>query len=483
MPKRCFLANIGQRDLAVDFEGLGRVDEKLCEKMLDAAQKKNLRVLGGLAVDNFRLVSPFLSAPILTVALKELKSSGEMPNEIILAGTKQKDKKFLAGDTFRNAEALALLLEKQFPGSTRFSALEINGAPNDLNAMLDEYGDICRKIKATEVYALCTGGTPACNMALSLRAIECFGERCTVFHVAEGAEKPTRLNTGRYIFAQHRKATLKRLVKRGDFDAIAEDKGYAKPVRSLARAAAARLNFNFKESQNILIMLKAPIIEDSLVVLRRQGQILAAGNDPKATLSEVYWNAIQKWRRDECSDFLGRVWRLLEGSLQDVMIPIIESGNDRKKFQHFFEEWAARQPKEFRDCVLKDISKNKHVSERIRPSIPVLIKTLGFLLENNTDALSKSGFSKYKAQKLKKHASSLRPLIDMRNDSIMAHGFGGVWKNSILETVKVQENEGLLFDELRGLLECQDITLEENPFDCFAEALIKLNGEMNYDAD
>ena len=79
MPKRCFLANIGQRDLAVDFEGLGRVDEKLCEKMLDAAQKKNLRVLGGLAVDNFRLVSPFLSAPISTVPLKKLGISRKNP--------------------------------------------------------------------------------------------------------------------------------------------------------------------------------------------------------------------------------------------------------------------------------------------------------------------------------------------------------------------------------------------------------------------
>lgn len=483
MSKRCFLANIGQRDLAVDFERLGKVDGKLCEKMLDAAQKRNLRVLGGLAFDNFKLASPFLSAPILTVAMNELESSREMPNEVILMGTKQKDKKFLAGDTFRNAEVLALLLDKKYSGTITFSAIEINGSPNDLNIMLDEYGDICRKTNAVNVYALCTGGTPACNMALSLRAIECFGERCTIFHVAEGAEKPTRLNTGRYIFAQHRKAALKRLVKRGDFDAVAEEEGYAKPVRSLARAAAARLNFNFKESQNILMILKAPIIEDPLVVLRHQGQILAAGNDPKATLREVYWNAVQKWKRDECSDFLGRVWRLLEGSLQDVMIPIIGSGNDRKDFLRFFEEWTARQTKDFRDYILVDISKKKHVSDRIRPSIPVLIKTLGFLIENDSESLSKSGLNKNKAQTLKKHASFLRPLIDIRNDSIMAHGFGGVWKNRILGKVKAEENEDLLFDKLRGLLECQNISLEENPFDCFAEALIKLNGEMNYDAD
>ncbi|MCK5861183.1 MAG: hypothetical protein KAH38_01770 [Candidatus Hydrogenedentes bacterium] len=480
MTKHCFIANIGQRDLQVNYDAVKEADPKLGEKLYDAGQKKNMRVLGGLILKHFEMVEPFLGAPILGTALRELALNDEMPDEVVLVGTKQTDKKFFAGDTFRSAEVLVRLLETRFQGASRFRSIEVSGTPNDLNTMLEEYGKVCSGITAERVHALCTGGTPACNMALSLRAIEFFGEGCTVFHVAENAAVPTRLHIGRYIFAQHRKIALERLARRGDFDAIAEDGGYAKPVRSLARAAAARLNFNFKESLDILQQLNGSCIEAPLDKLREAGQILAAGNHREASLEEVYWNALLKWRRDECTDYLGRVWRLLEGSLQNVIRPVIGCKITDKKIKRCFEDWIEGQD-ECRKYVCEKANYNK--TSRLTPTMPVLTITLSYLIKNDPELLSKTGLDRARAEKLYDAVKALRPLTDLRNASVMAHGFAGVWKEKILAQVSSADGEQGLHDKLRCLLESQNIVPGEDPVACFADALIKLNGEMDYDSD
>ena len=476
------IANIGQRDLVVDCDVVAERDAKLAEKLRAAVSNKNLRVLGALVLDHFDAVEPALAAPMLERTLRDVAARDAAPKVVLLPGTKQKDKRFMAGDTFRCAEALARLLRVRFPEIERVSALTVTGAPNDLDAMLPAYADVCRDATAQRVYALCTGGTPACNMALSLRAIEQFGEGCAVLHVAEGAEAPTYLGIGRYIFAQHRHAALERLAARGDFDAIAEDTGYAEPVRLLARAAATRLNFNFKESLSVLHRIKQPAIEGAVKTLIEEGTVLASENNRCAALREVYWNAVLKWRRDECTDFLGRVWRLLEGTLHTLMLPLL-GAPEHNRIWTAFESWTRNQPQAYRDYLQHKIAKNVPPRPYYGPTMPVLSCTLGYLLKHDATSLARTGFGHAAATQLKTVVNALRPLTDLRNGSVMAHGFGGVWKGGILATVGAGEDETVLLGQLRELLVCQGIETGSDPYGLFAEALSLLNREIDYDAD
>ena len=474
------IANIGQRDLIVDYDVVARHDAKLAEKLRAAASEKKLRVLGALVLDHFDALEPALAAPMLEKVLRDVTMRGDMPKVVLLIGTKQKDKRFLSGDTFRCAKALARLLHFRFPDIEQILPMTATGPPNDFDAMLPVYADVCKDVTAQRVYALCTGGTPACNMALSLRAIEQFGEGCAVLHMAEGADTPTYLGIGRYIFAQHRCAALERLAARGDFDAIAEDTGYAEPVRILAKAAAARLNFDFKESLSTLQRIKQPAIEGTVNTLIDEGSVLASENNRNAAMREVYWNALLKWRRDECTDFLGRVWRLLEGTLQDVLKPMLGDVKDNE-FLYAFEKWTAQQSQEYRNYVQNKLSSQKQVAYKISPSIPVLILTLSFFMKHDAASLATIGLDSEKAGALKEAASFLRPLTSLRNDSVMAHGFSGVWKNKIL--TQVQADEKVLLEKLSSLLENQGIHLGFDPVATFAEAVIALNRELDHDAD
>lgn len=486
MTNAILIANIGQRDLSIDFAGLERADAVLAHKLAEAASRPgpNLRKLAGFIQKHYDKVRPCLSAPIVLPVLKMLAGAGEMPGRVVLVGTKQDDERFMAGDTFRCTEVLCRLLGESFPGKMRFEAAVVSGPPNDLNAMLPAYAGLCGALAGEQVYALCTGGTPACNMALSLRAVEFFGEGCTVLHMAEGAEAPAVLAIGRYIFAQHRRAALERLASRGDFDAIAEDEGYARPVRTLARAAAARMNFNFKECLNILGSFHQPRLSGSLGPLLEEAEHLAGGGDRGAALAEVYWNALLKWQRDECADFLGRVWRLLEGSLQDSIGAAIGHTGGAPRFREAFETWTAAQPEAYRAYVVgkRTRRKNAPVPASLPSSVPVLIITMDYFINHDAAALERAGFDAARAVLFQQAVNILRPLTDLRNGSVMAHGFGGIWKNKILTTIGTSGDESVLLDRLCELLTSQNITPGLNPYERFAKAVITLNQENDYDA-
>lgn len=486
MTKRLLIANIGQRDLALDYDGLSQCEAALSEKLQDAAQrpKPNLRKWGALLLDHMNTVLPFLRAPILDVALCSLGVRGELPEHLVLAGTKQEDKEFQRGDTFRCAEALIPVLLRDYPDISRVQTAIINGAPNDLNLMLPQYANLCRSLSAERVYALCTGGTPACNMALSLRAVEFFGEGCAVMHVAEDTTEPTNLNVGRYIFDQHRRAALKRLAGCGDFDAIAEDAGYPPPVRRLAQAAAARMNFNFTESLNLVQGVKHLAVDERLDELLEEARLLARGDDRKAALAEIYWNAVLKWQRGEYADFLGRVCRLLEGSLQDILSAVLHFKGGPDAFRTEFEGWTQGTVREsYRTYVFQQIThkKNKTAPETISASIPALIMTVKYLVNYDAGALKRVGLDASKAGELAEAAGKLRPLVELRNKSIMAHGFGGVWKDNILTQKGGPAAEEELLACLHALLNAQDIVPGANPYHAFADTVVALNREMNYD--
>lgn len=492
MTTRVLIANIGQRDLALDYEGLSKVQAGLCVKLQEAADvgakrpKPNLRKWGALLLDHMNTALPFLSAPILDVALSDLATHDALPDRVLLAGTKQENKDFQKGDTFRCAEALIPVLKRDHPGLSCIETYLITSSPNDLNAVLPEYASLCGSVAGEQVYALCTGGTPACNMALSLRSVEFFGEAGTVMHVAENAARPTHLHIGQYLLKQHRRSTLERLAARGDFDAIADDTGYPETIRKLARAAAMRMNFNFMESLTLLQHCNHPAVNTLLEPLLEEGRRLAGENDRKAALAEVYWSALLKWRRDECADFLGRAMRLMEGSLQDILSATLHFKGGPDKFRQEFEDWTQGPQREnYRSHVFRDItrSKKKNVPETISSTIPALILTVSYLVNYEPALLKRAGLDAAKAGAVAAAVGKMRPLIELRNKSIMAHGFGGVWKKSILMQKNGPDTEEALFGYLQALLNAQDISLSGNPYEMYAHAVVSLNRELNHDTD
>ncbi|HNR33894.1 MAG TPA: hypothetical protein PKO36_01855 [Candidatus Hydrogenedentes bacterium] len=474
------IANVGQRDLSLDEKALASKDPERAENLRRLREEKRIREWGRLIAKDYVALAPFLDAPMLCSALDSLAKRGERLNEIVLVATKQRDKEFMKGDTFVCAEVLTQLLPDKYAGligDARLRVQTLYEPPHDLNAMLDEYGALCSTIDADLLFALCTGGTPACNMALSLRAIEKFGERCVTLHVPEGASEPLRLNVVEYVLARQRRHALRRLVERRDFDAIVQNSDHSETVRALAKAAAARMNLDFEQGLYDLQKLKTERKLEGLEELFAEARLLSQGSRVHV-LREVYWSAVTKWRLDECADFLGRAWRLLEASLYRVIARITGlEKDDGLEFKISFEAWAnASEQSEYAEYVRKKFDKKSKKAQPLACNVGVLSASLSFF-ENHPDTIKKAGFNLDVFQRFHAVVKQLRPLADLRNQCVIAHGFEGLSKKKLLETVKFKQNDDQILDVLAELLLVQGITLGTDPYQRFADAIVSLEAD------
>lgn len=486
MSKTTFIANIGQRDLQLNHEDLAAAEPALALELRGLRSdtkdgKPNLRAWGHKLDDAYAAVSPFLSAPLLVPVLRDLRERNERPTAISFVATKQRDKTFMRGDTFTCAEVLVRLLKDRFAdlvGDAEIRVELIGEAPHDLDAMLGVYRELCTRVGDGFVHALCTGGTPACNMALSLCAIERFGDRCAVLHVAEGSGTLTRLSVGKYVLSRHRRYTLERLVQRRDFDAIANDDGYSDGVRRLARGAAARMNFDFETSLREFQGIKGLSTDITRRLVDQAKQL--AGGRRDAVMRDVFWNAVTKWNRDECADFLSRVWRLQEATLHGIIGAVI--GKSEERFDAAFSAWAESQPDSYRKYVREKTMKRSANAQgqpyRIRATVPVLTVTFNYFLKYHPEKLAAASLNEQSGEELRRTVETLRPLTDLRNQSVNAHGFGGLSKSRILKEANVDNTGSRLLDCLTKLLRLQGIEVGDDPYDILARAILSMDGEI-----
>ncbi len=104
-----------------------------------------------------------------------------------------------------------------------------------------------------------------------------------------------------------------------------------------------------------------------------------------------------------------------------------------ERFSWNFEAWTRNQPVQYREYVHKKMDRKGQspTPDSFRASIPILIITVGYFINHDADALRRAGLDAERGVQLKQAAGALRPLTEIRNASVIAHGFGGVWKNKI----------------------------------------------------
>lgn len=453
---KVLIANIGQRDIALGSAASDVAPSVYAElEQLRALKPPRLREWAQLVNENYELFAPHLETMILTPVMESLSRKGVSLDCICLVATNQKDERFNAGDTCDCALVIKRLLADRGCVSNVCTCMMeyVKQPPHDLNRMLDEYQRIVDGLDAAWVFAECSGGTPACNTALSLRCIERFGENCTEIYAPEKAPI-IQLNMGRYILDGHRRHTLERQARAFDFSAIA---GSDQPpaVCKIAAAAAARLNLDFPTSRQILQDACAgpcPMdVASTLKSLKEEADDLVQGKYAHV-MREVYWNAVVKWRRNEYADFLGRVWRLLEESLRHILKNLWNAApNPAAGFEASFRRWT------------------QQVGLRERPNIPGMVRAISFLLAHPHLAQSHDANKVRQAMDV---ASSLDQLRTLRNESIIAHGFTGLSHNHVLQGPYKTEQE--LLDALERLLKAQDIETRNNPYAVFVHVLLNL---------
>ena len=454
-PSICVIANVGQRDLHEAGKPLA---------------KDRLREEGERIGQEYGKLRGQLSAPILEAAIRQVlvQHGGARVNSVILVSTDQEDERYRRGDTVTCAEVLKCLLKDTFGKSVERepTVIRITEPPNHYDRMLTFYTRrvvVKTEAQADAVYVLCAGGTPACNTALLLAAIERFRQRCHVMTVDEKSGVAIPLAAGRRILDTYRRETLTRLLERFDFDAVALDEGHPQHVRAVAEAAAARLNFDFEGSHRVLGTLLPGLanLPREMDDLFAQTARLARG-DTASAVRDLYWSASAKWCRNECADFLGRVWRLTEAALETTVGDYAGLTFDgTKASDHAFEKWAQAEAGLLDHLNKQDLSP--------RPTTQGLKATLKYLL----------GEGRFPSETADRHrrlldaVAALDKMRGLRNKSIVAHGFKGLSKEMVLNALGLDETT--MMDCLRTLVEARGVEVGENPFEQYAAAIKRLD--------
>lgn len=448
------IANVGQRDLQLD----GRP--------LDA---KRLRAEGARIEAEYETLQARLSAPMLSAALDYVRTRHDGAQvRVLLTATDQADARFREGDTVTCAGVLKRLLAERFGGLLAKTQVRTTAEkPNLYDRMLHYYetrGLDHLAPTGERYYLLLAGGTPAANTALLLAGIRRFWERAIALSVGEGSAAVRPMDVGPRIMASYRRDRVQELLDRRDFSGAATLLGVESAAGRVAAAAAKRLNLDFEPSERMLEETlresggRTPAALDDLYEEARR----LAAKERRAIIRELYWNALVKWRREEYADFLGRVWRLREATLQESVGRACGLDLTNKiAAQSAFEQWVRAQP----GLPGHVCANSKRPAPRIELEAWCLIAVLGWLAQQH--AADGPLAACYHA------ACQLDKLSSLRNSSVIAHGFTGLSRETVLRAMETPEESNLL-DCLAALLEVWGVSPGVDPYAQFADAVAQL---------
>lgn len=413
---------------------------------------------------------PRLSAPILEPVMRELRRLHGQIDGVVLVGTDQADEAHRHGDTLPAARVLVKLLKEKYSDVVKGNPKPrgYTGPPHNYAAACEAYRENILRDKALQtdhVYVVCTGGTPACNTGLLLAAIERFRERCTVMYVPRDAAIVELPPVGRHLLARFRLEAVRGLLEHRDFMAVAAMEGVPEHAKDVARSAAARLNLDFEAGYRLLTQalgrLESPPAE--LRDAQETGGLLADG-DRVSVLREVYWHARLKWRRDECADFLGRVWRLQEAALYAWYKQVTGLDLDDMSNHSAFGKWVQQT-----GILFQHLERSLPSPVDLRPSTFLLQKAMEVLVK--VDGLLGDDL-RARGKTILEAVSCLEKARELRNKSVIAHGFKGLSKSAILNAMNTDE-PGLL-GQLEALMAAMGIDVGEDPYAGLATGIEKL---------
>jgi len=407
-------------------------------------KEAKLRDISKNILDDFEKHYLKIKIPILDKVLKEIFSENEKIDKILFIATDQEIIGHNNTDTVYCAEIIRKYVQKKYPqkyindvnfqkvpiSQKAFTIQLINLSPHDYDSMLEFYSKKLLKFKNElgssdfNIYVSVTSGIQAMNLGLILSSIEIFEGNCNLIYSSESDKRANLLNLPLKISNSVKVKEFKILINNHQYysaslllDDINLDENKKLLLKALNEYSYNRYCFNFEEAAN---SLKKPIT-NSTGDLRQKLKMLQ--NDvcelnEEWYLKEIIFNSEIKLKNAEYIDFLGRIFRFLEA----VAIPLIKKyGVILNEKDRLSKDWLKENHKiqsslneYFQNKYHVDFDCTKTIN---RESCIAILEAISEHTAGLVDILNK----------IKK----LSQLADIRNQSIIAHGFKGISKKTL----------------------------------------------------
>ncbi len=472
-------ANIGSRDVKYSPGG----SESSVE---DKATLASSRRLGRFLSDNYEELKGCIELPIIEKGIGHIGSLGYKYPEVLqraknaptvgLFCTDQQNERYREGDTIEFAEIVRKKLPEAFPNRKNHKGIRLNDKGSVTIRAIEEhdpsrYDDMYSFYRGFFedgdgwildewlCFVLTSGGTPAMNAALILQAIQHFGESCVQVHVPR-EDEASELRIGEEMV---RAATERRF---GEALESLQFRAAAKILESTSREdhrahachyAKHRLAFDFRGAlAHCQAAIRAAHGDTKRLLERheRSTRRLAQGrldwSNRLLFIEELFYNLEVKVYLDEYVDALGRVWRLQEALLGWIVRS--ETGIETDDDRALEEQEASTVPGLW--AYMREKSPER--APKINRYSLTLIS--GYLTKPEA-GLSEE--RRTEIAKVRNVANKLNKLSDLRNKTIIAHGFEGVSE----EDIEARYGQASLVEDVRSMVTAAlEIDLSSNPF-------------------
>ncbi|MBW9220632.1 hypothetical protein KKP91_00205 [Methanothermococcus sp. SCGC AD-155-M21] len=497
MNRALFLTNVGNRDLGYGevplFDRNMEESEKLrekCNKEYNKIMEKDLNFKDFFeSTKELYLREVYKKLDLEPILIKDkVETLYNIYNEldIKLLATMQDPPHYQ--DTYYSAKIIKEWLIKNYPKlENRVEVIKINKNPSDHTVMLEEYSEIFSKLgdNYDDVYLGITGGTPAQISGLIISGILKWETKTKTLYKPQG-EKLQDDKIGMELFKKfkneeynsYKKSKMYLLASEvGKKYELIEDWEYHK-LRALHFKNLydfERAIDEFNRAFNKANIEHKKEIKEKVTSLRK-----LEGNEPinkennelnnelkeniekyKLLINLLIDNIKSKWENGEYVDFVGRLFRLEEAVLRTIVEKEFNKSMDKKKINGDSKFGGYEKLTENSDVRNHLIEEGVEIDKGVNRHS--LFHLVGYLVE-------KKGLKKYKriheimdklnrnnkTKKAPKKLEKVESLADLRNKSIIAHGFIGVSKENIIELYnedKSKEEEIIEdIDDVRDLI-------------------------------
>jgi hypothetical protein len=361
---------------------------------------------------------------------------------VVLFATRQNPPK--ENDTIYIAEIIKDLLEGKFKNISVDTFL-INRNPANYDEMLDSYLYELSKLEIElqnidKIYINITGGTPAMITALLMISIAKWGDKIKVFYKPKNTQDSKLLSIGKRIY---------NIYQRKQFEILKEKKFYnlaAEKLKEIEGKETCEYHylmglyyldlFNFEDAENEFNESKKnieefPDLSQNIKKRLKEIELLKNGNQKIKRLLKLYLlveNALSKYEKGEYVDFIGRTFRIYEDLLRFIFEELTEVSTDKKgKGFPEFENYLNNNKE-----IIKYLNNEGWNGDK-KPTTWVLNMIIKYFLEKE----------EYK-EKIKKEYGVYIGYLNMfekcriaelRNKSIIAHGYDGIKKLDISDNL------------------------------------------------
>ncbi len=434
--KNILLANIGNND----------VKYQSCN--ITSAREKGKKIL-----DDFDKHKGDLTFPILQPAIDKIIRDHKQLERVHLFITDQQ--KPHEQDTLYFGEIIEKWL-KELNANIRCKLEIMKRNPHRYDYMFSFYERELKKLNKNDRYfCLLSGGLPACNMSLLFNSFSIFGEQATHLYVEKGSADVKCLHVSSNLDDWYQKRSIYSCLEQYNYAAIQSLPVLQnKNVQELVKSAKSRAAFNFESSLMSLEKYESAIEKSNPLIenLKKHLEVLKSKQNVETLLQELILNCKIKYKNKEYADVLGRLFRLNEGMLRwaiehkDVLGVTTEKDRGNG-FTEFCDSINCNKE-------LKKYLDKKNIEYK-KPTLMNMSAIIQFFIDNkDIDDKFRDIFEINK---------SFTKASELRNKSIIAHGFQGISENdiknldieSIIERIEGVFNfdlESISFDKMEELI-------------------------------